>query len=139
MALWTSDLTTRDAAEGATGVASLACFIIAGLCVLGAVFAANLAGGALPEQVLFAIIALGIEMLVFLVAGFRFRAGKGTISGIAAAAILALEILGKLAALAIPGLIVNAVALIVIVNGIRGARAMRRGFPDYEAQAEIFS
>lgn len=139
MALWSSDLSTQDAAEGATSVAALACFIMAGLCVLTGLFMTGMLAGSTPEQVSYAFIGLGIELVVFLIAGLRFRAGKGFVWGIAAALILLLELLVKLAALAIPGMIINGIALIVIINGIRGAAAMRRGFQDPEEQAEIFS
>jgi hypothetical protein len=138
MAFWSTDMTTEDGALGAAGQGGVACFASAVLTVIGTVFV-----GALQmqgPQAMFVLGFAGVELLVFLVAGWRLRSGKGLIWGSAAAALLLLELVTKLAVLMIGiGLLLNAILLIVTVNGVRGAWALRKGLPDAEAEAEIFS
>ena len=138
MGLWTRDLTTRDAADGATGLASIGCFIMAGLSVPSGLVALNLLNGARSELLAGALGAIALEFLVFLIAGFRLRIGKGLGWGIAATVILAIETLFKLVTLSPLGLIIDGIVLVAVINGVRGAAAMRRGFVDYDAEAEVF-
>lgn len=49
-----------------------------------------------------------------------------------------LEFLGKLATLNIMGLVINAVLTIGVINGLRGARALRRNAFDGDEAAAIF-
>ncbi|NWP29060.1 hypothetical protein GY984_25525, partial [Escherichia coli] len=70
--------------------------------------------------------AAAAEMVIFAVAGFRLHAGRGLVWGGVAALLLVLEVLGKLAMLNIMGLVINAVLTIGVINGLRGARALRR-------------
>jgi len=138
MAFWDADLTTRMGAESAAHQGGLGCFIFSGLAVLGLVFFGGMTGFDTPEGIA-GMAGAGAEALVGLIAGTRLRAGKGAFWGIAAAAILALEMLFKLVTLTIGGgLIINAVLLVVIVQGVRGAFALRsaRGFA--EDDAEVF-
>lgn len=138
MEFWSTDLTTEDGALGATGIASWACFVIAGLGLIGAAFLFGMPRVGNPVMWP-ALSFMAAELLLFLVAGFRFRAGRGFGWGIAAAAVLVLEIIFKLISLTgWIGLIFNAVCLVVIINGVRGTAALKRGFPDYDEQAEIF-
>lgn len=138
MAFWSTDMTTEDGALGAAGQGGIACFVSAVLTVIGAVFLGALQAQG-PEGI-FVLGFAGLELVVFLIAGWRLRAGKGVIWGSAAAALLLLELVTKLAVLMIGvGLILNVVLLVVTVNGVRGAWALRKGIPDAEADAEIFS
>jgi len=73
-----------------------------------------------------ALVAIGL----FVVTGLRLRSGKGAFWGSVTVAWLGLEVLGKLLAFSIPGLIINTVLLIVLINGVRGAWALRRGVGD---------
>jgi hypothetical protein len=138
MAFWSTDTTTEDGALSATGLGGVACFVSAGLTVLGAVML-----GGLQMQGPQGIFVLGfavIELLVFLIAGWRLRAGKGLVWGSIAAALLLLELVTKVAVLMINvGLILNVILLIVTVNGVRGAWALRKGIVNPEEEAAIFS
>ena len=137
MAIWNTDLTTEDGALGAAQMGGAACFVAAGLSLLSLVLMLGMirTGAAAPLVGLAALIEAGL----FLVAGFRLRAGKGVAWGGAAVAMLALELLFKLVALAISiGLLINVILLIFTINGIRGALALRKGAFDAEEVAAIF-
>jgi len=133
------DLTTEDGALGATGLASLACFIAAGLSVLGAWFTWGMSSLLVPGTLTALLIAAAIETVVFLIAGFRFRLGKGVVWGFGAGALLAIEIVLKFGAASRTGAIIDVGLLVLVANGVRAALALRRGFVDADAQAEIFS
>lgn len=138
MAFWTTDLTTHDGAIGAAGMGGTACFVAAGLSVLGALVLAltHLVPGV--GAVSGAVAAAG-EAVVFVVAGLRLRAGRGAIWGIVAALLIVLEIVYKLVTLnGLFGLVINGVLLVGIVNGVRAAFALRRGIDDPEQVAETF-
>lgn len=128
MAFWNVDLTSEDGALGATGNGAYACFIAAGLTAISTFFL----GGMTPDMAtrgamaVVAVVAIGL----FIVTGWRLRSGKGAFWGSVAVAWLGLEVLGKLLAVSIPGLIINTVLLIVVINGVRGAWALRRGVAD---------
>ena len=136
MSFWKIDLTTYDGAENAARTGGYACFIAVALSCLGAglIYAAVADGTA-------AMIALGgiaVEGLVFLIAGLRLRAGKGAFWGMAAAAMIAFELLTKLIGLSFVGIAIHSVLLIVMINGVRGALALRRNaFP--EQLGEVFN
>jgi hypothetical protein len=134
MSIWSVDLTTEDGARSATSLAGMACFIASGLSAIAGAFLLTRAAEPAAAATL---ISVGIEAVLFLIAGVRFRTGKGFYWGIAVTVVLAIEMAAKLATLSIGGLIINGILLIVIVNGVRGARALRQGFA--EDQAEIFS
>lgn len=138
MAFWDVDLTTRSGAETATSQGALACFITAGLTVLAAVFFGGIIGfDTLDGQIAMGVI--GLQAVIALVAGFRFRAGKGAFWGIAVAAMLVLEIINKLITLTgIGGLVINAIMLVVVVQGVRGAWALRSGAGFEDDHAEVF-
>jgi len=124
MAFWDADLTTRMGAETATGQAGLACFILAGFRILAALFFGGMAGiDSLEGQIIAGLTT--IEALVAVVAGFRFRSGKGTYWGIAVAALLAMGILNSLASVAIGGIVISAIFLVIVVQGVRGALALK--------------
>lgn len=121
---WNADLSTRAGARTAAGMGGVICFVLAGLAVLGiAVFGGLMATNDVER--IAGMIFIGIEVVLFLIAGFRLRAGKGAFWGIAAALLLALEMVGKLVAVSIGGLIFNGIMMVVLVNGIRGAFALR--------------
>jgi hypothetical protein len=135
MSFWKIDLTTEDGAVSAATTGGAACFVAAGLTVLGGILFA----GAAPntEEQIGVLVAAGLSLIVFLVAGWRLRSGKGAFWGGAAAALLVLEIITKLITLnGVGGLIINTILLIVITNGVRGAWALRSGFD--EDAAEVF-
>ena len=114
-------------------------FGFAGLAVLGAVVMGGLTGLDTPEGMGIALTA-GAEAVVGLIAGFRFRAGKGAFWGMAAAALLTIEMVYKVISLAIGGgLVINAVLLVCLVQGIRGAMALRSTSTLFEDDAsEVF-
>lgn len=138
MAFWDVDLTTRSGAETATSQGALACFIIAGLTVLAAVFFGGMIGlDTIDGQI--AIGVIGLQAVIALVAGLRFRAGKGAFWGIAVVAMLVLEIINKLVTLTgIGGLVINAIMLVVVVQGVRGAWALKSGTGFEEDHVEVF-
>ena len=126
MSFWKIDLTTEDGAANAA----------AGLTVLGGILFASTASNA--EERIGVLVVAGLSLIVFLVAGWRLRGGKGAVWGAIAAALLALEIITKLITLSgIGGLIINVILLIVVTNGVRGAWALRKGSFD-DATAGIF-
>ncbi len=135
MAFWDADLETRMGAETAADAGGMASFVFAGLSVLGAVIFGGLTSMDTTEAIGGAV-AVGIQVLIGIVAGFRLRAGKGAFWGIAVAALLAIELLFKLATFAISGgLVINVILLVVVVQGIRGAFALRGSFAEDEIEA----
>ena len=69
----------------------------------------------------------GPETLVAVIAGLRFRAGKGAIWGIAMAVLPGVSIAISLFNFAIFGVVIGAGFLVVIIQGVRGAFALREG------------
>jgi hypothetical protein len=134
---WNIDLTTEDGAMGAAQLGSYACFVAAALGLWSMVMVWGLiqAGAYMPLVAGFML----AEILLFAGTGLRMRIGKGGVIGIFAALMLVLELVAKLLAFSIPGLIINAILLVVTINGIRGAWAIRKGIPDAEEDAAIFS
>jgi hypothetical protein len=123
-------------ARSATHQGAIGCFIFVGLSVLGMALYGGVAGYNTAEGI-GAMVAIGIQAAIGLIAGLRMRNGKGAFWGIATAALLLLEIIVKLVSLTgIPGLVINVVLLIVIVQGIRGALALRSevGFEDDDVE-----
>ena len=141
MAIWNTDLTTEDGALGAAQMGAYACFIAAVLSGITTAMAFGFVLNWTGDARLTAAVAMGLfEVAVFLVAGFRLRAGKGMGWGIGAALLLTIELLVKLAMLALSiALVINVLLLIFTVNGIRGANALRKGIADPDETAEIFS
>ena len=128
---WHIDLTTRAGARSAAYQGSIACFIFCGMAVLGLLIFGGLAGISTPQGLSIAIGA-GLEIVVGLVAGLRLRSGKGAYWGIAAAALAALELIGKVVALSIGGVVITGLVIIMTVQGVRGAFALKSaaGFED---------
>lgn len=135
---WHIDLTTRAGAKSAAGQGALACFVFVGMAVLGVVVLGGMAGFSTPEGI-GVMIGAGLEAVLGLIAGLRLRAGKGAYWAMAVAALAALELVGKLVALSIGGAILVGVILITIIQGIRGALALKndRGFEDDDV--EVFN
>lgn len=124
MAFWDIDLTTRMGAESAADNGGLACYVKAGFMVFGAFVFGGMAGFDTTEGQI--IIAMQLaQVVVFAIAGFRMRSGKGAFWGMAAAALLVLIILDTLIAMTYGGIIINTVLLVVVVQGVRGAMALR--------------
>ncbi len=128
---WHIDLTTRAGAQSAAYQGSIACFIFCGMAVLGLLIFGGLAGISTPQGLSIAIGA-GLEIVVGLVAGLRLRSGKGAYWGIAVAALAALELIGKVVALSIGGVVITGLVIIMTVQGVRGAFALKSaaGFED---------
>lgn len=140
MALWNVDLSTEDGALGAAQIGSYACFVAV---VLGLISTVLLVGvvmsdGRTAAAIFVAAFAL-IEIIVYAVAGFRLRAGKGVVWGIAAAVLLTIEVVIKIAAISFLGTMINGILLVGVINGIRGARAMGRIVLSADDAGEIFS
>lgn len=140
MAFWNVDLTTEDGADNAAQMGGYACFVGA---VLGAIGLA-LAGGlqaTIDQTAAVAMLSVGAaEILVFVVAGFRLRAGRGLVWGSVAALLLVVEIVMKLVSMqGLPGVVIDVVLLVTIINGVRGARALSRRDLTADEAAEIFN
>lgn len=142
MALWTAEFSTEDAKLRAAQAGGFACLLAAALTVIVLMFA-SMAFSDGPTPALIAIAALaGIEFVVFVVAFVRLRAGKGLVWGCFAAALLALEIVGRLAALpaiaAMVIMLIDAVLLVGVVNGVRGTRVLGRPALSADQAGEVF-
>ncbi|CAN5647650.1 hypothetical protein BH10PSE14_BH10PSE14_01070 [soil metagenome] len=140
MALWNVDLSTEDGALGAAQIGSYACFVAVVLGLISTVLLVGvvMSNGRTAAAIFVAAFAL-IEIIVYAVAGFRLRAGKGIVWGIAAAVLLTIEVVTKIAAISLVGTMINGILLVGVINGIRGARAMGRIDLTPEEAAEIFS
>jgi len=141
MALWNIDLTTEDGALGAAQMGGAACFVAAALGAWGTAMSGGLLASQGESAAAVAVVVISLSViLLYLVAGFRLRAGKGAIWGGVAAVLLVLDILLRLAALSFSvALLIDVILLIVVVNGIRGARAFHAGKFDADEVAEIFN
>ena len=127
MSFWNADLTTEDGAQSAAMNGGTACFVLAGLTVLAGVF---LGYGATGDRAEFIgmVVYLGGAVAISLIAGWRLRSGKGVVWGSLVAALLVFEIIVKLVTMTgLIGIIFNVILLVVTVNGVRGALALRRG------------
>jgi hypothetical protein len=134
------DLTTEDGALGAAQIGAYACFIatVLGLISTGLVLGVVMSDGRTMATVIAAAFA-AIEIIVFAVAGFRLRVGKGVIWGIAATVLLAIEFLDKIATMSFVGTMIDGILLLGVINGIRGARALGRIMLSTDDVGEIFS
>jgi len=139
MALWNVDLTTEDGALGAAQMGGFACFVAAVLSLLGvaALFIMGTVGG-LSTMVLAGAALAMAEVALFAIAGLRLRAGKGEVLGYAAAIVLAIELLVKIATVSFIGIMIDIILLIALGNGIRGARALRQLEMGADEVATIF-
>lgn len=139
MAIWNIDLTTQDGAWSAAQNGGYACYVVAVLGVLGVAMGA-MAVSSGGSALVIGVLAVGLaEILVFAFAGYRLQAGKGVIWGSVAAVLLVLEIVGKLITLTgLPGLVINVIVLIVLVQGIRGAAAIKSGKLNADDAAAVF-
>ncbi|MDB5675591.1 MAG: hypothetical protein JWM65_2573 [Sphingomonas bacterium] len=140
MAVWNIDLTTEDGALSAAQIGGFACFIAAVLGLIGA--AAYFAAGASSGRSMIALAGASAglaEVALFTVAGFRLRSGRGLVWGSAAAIVMAIEFAMKVALFSVIGMLINGFLLLAMINGIRGAIALRRIAATPEDVAEIFS
>jgi hypothetical protein len=138
--MWDVDLTTEDGALSAAQIGGLACLIGAALAFFGATIVLGLgAGSGALKAALFDASAMLVEIVLFAVAGFRLRAGKGSVWGSVAAMALVIEIAVKLATFAIVGVLIDTILLIGLVNGLRGVRALQRIDLRPADAAEIFN
>lgn len=130
MAFWNVDLETRMGARSAMDQVKLACFIFAGISAFGGIMAFWFNPG--PISILNFLPAT-----IALIAGLRLKAGEvdSVFWAIAAAALLVLIILsnifgvvtGTTGFLALSFLVAFAILLIMMINGIRAAFALRKG------------
>lgn len=127
MAFWNVDLSTEDGAMSAAGVGSYACFIAAALGAIGLVLmiaGLNASGGVELAM----ISGFGLAVLVFVVAGFRFRVGRGAAWGALAAILIVAEMGFRLLTMnGLLGIIFDLLFLAAIVTGIRGVLVLRHG------------
>jgi hypothetical protein len=139
MALWNVDLSTEDGAMGAAQIGSYACFVAVVLGLISTVLLVGvvMSNGRTATAIVVAAFAL-IEIIVYAVAGFRLRAGKGVVWGVAAAVLLTIEVVTKIAAMSFVGTMINGI-LLGVINGIRGARAMGRIVLSTDDVGEVFS
>lgn len=129
VALWNTDMTTDAGARVAAQNGGYACFAVAVLMVIGNAISGEPALWSLdPVSVVF-----GLGIAVFVVAGLRLRAGKGIVLGSLATALLIFDTVRfslfsfSLDIFFFLSLIVIAFLLVGMINGVRGARALRRG------------
>lgn len=135
---WTVDLSTRAGARSAASQGGLACFVFSGMAVLGFVLLGGMAGYGSPQG-LAILIGAGLELVVGVIAGLRLRAGKGAVWGIAVIVLLVAEGVSKIMALSFGGLIIIGFLMVTVINGVRGALALRRGLGFEDEDAEAFS
>lgn len=138
MALWNIDLTTQDGIRSASEMGGFACYVSAGLTAVSTLFLLAFRGYgdegiAAADVILFAMVP---ALLVYLIAGWRLRSGKGVFWGSAAILITGLFLLFGLVSLSIPSIFINAIVLVTVINGVRGALAARRSLP--ADTAEVF-
>lgn len=140
MALWNIDLTTEDGALGAAQLGGSACFVAAVLTAWStAMTGLYLASQGQGAAAFYPIAFSAMVALFFGIIGFRLRSGKGAVWGGVAAAFVALDLLSRLLIGAFSvWMILSVILIIVIINGIRGARALHAGKFDAEEVAEIF-
>ena len=69
----------------------------------------------------------GLEFVVAMIAGVRLQWGKGAYWGMATAVLAALELIGKIVAQSVIGVLIGGLVLVFIINGVRGALALKRG------------
>ncbi|MCZ8018696.1 hypothetical protein [Novosphingobium sp.] len=134
---WQVDLTSRLGAHTATHQGALACFIFAGLAVLGFFVLGGSAGFGTPEGIA-VMIGAGLEFVVAMIAGLRLRTGKGAYWGMATAVLATLELIGKIVAISIGGIVMGGLVLVYLVNGIRGALALKRGQGFADDDLDVF-
>ncbi len=135
---WTVDLTTRAGALSAAKSGSTGAFIFCAMGVVGMLFF-GLKVGFTTTLGIAEIGAAGFEAAIALIAGLRLRQGKGVIWGGVAAVLVALEGLGKVLVISIGGIFLSGAVLIMLVNGVRGALALKKdaGFEDDDV--EVFN
>jgi len=140
MAIWNVDLTTEDGALSAAQLGGFACLIAAGLGVIGLIVIGVTSNGtSLPMLLVAGLAGAAVEVVLFGVAALRLRAGKGIVWGSVAAVLLAVELVMKIMTLAVIGILIDAILLIGVVNGIRGVRALGRIDLKPADAAEIFN
>lgn len=135
---WEIDLSTRAGAQSAANTGAIACFVFCGMAVLGMILLGGEAGYGTPDGIA-VMIGAGLEAVVGLVAGLRLRAGKGAYWGIAVAALAAIELIAKIAALSIMGIVLVGLILIWVVQGIRGAFALKKEPRFEDDDVEVFN
>ena len=127
MAFWEIDLETRMGAQSAADQGGLACFVYAGLSFFGLVVSGVLFQLSRTDS----MVLLGITIALILLAisaGFRLRDGFGAYIGISVAVLMVLNLLIQLVSMQIGlGLILNVLLLYYLVQGLRGAWALRKG------------
>ncbi|MEP9359377.1 hypothetical protein [Sphingomonas sp. KR3-1] len=138
MAFWNVDLTTEDGAMGAAQLGGYAGFVAAALTAFGLAMLLVAFGTSSPAATALVLGPVVVELVVFLAAGFRLRAGRGLVWGSVAALLLLIDLLPKIATFSIPVIIIDTVLLIGLITGLRGALALRRGQFDTGEAAAIF-
>ncbi|MDL2352805.1 MAG: hypothetical protein QFC78_08155 [Pseudomonadota bacterium] len=134
---WHIDLTTRAGARSAAYQGAVASFIFCVMGVLGIVVGFGMVGTSSPQG-LALVGGAALEAAVGLVAGLRLRSGKGAYWGMAAAVLAALELLGKMVALSIGGVIICGIILVFVIQGIRGALALKNTASFEDDDIEVF-
>lgn len=146
MSLWFKDVTEYDGAVSATKNGMFAALGFAAMTAIGLGFVA-VAGG-LPGQTstngaarYAAMAGILIEMAVILFAAWRFRLGKGLIIGIIILALFTFEVVVKLlnGTAGLVWFVAYFAILLGLVNGIRGAWALRSMSGNPESYADTFA
>lgn len=134
---WQADLTTRAGADNAAHQGGLACYILAGMTGLGAIYIGFTMGFTTPEGLAIIAFAL-VEAALLATAGYRLRAGQGAYWGIGAAVLAIIELIGKIATVSIGGMVIVAILAFMIIQGVRGAMALKRSGSFHADVDEVF-
>jgi hypothetical protein len=133
--MWDVDLATRAGAEKATRSGASGAFTFAALGALGVVFYGVFLMKTNPALAINSMFGGTVEAVVGIIAGLRLRAGKGLVWGGVTLVLVVLEEIGKVVQRQFGGgIFICLVIIVYLVNGLRGAWALRQdGFADDEA------
>lgn len=124
---WSIDLTTRAGARGAAHTAGTAAFAYAVATFFGAVVGSTILQTSSSTHSSINVVPIALVTLAAF-AGFRLQDGKGLVIGAVLAVVVLLDLLAHVLVLqGIPGMVLCAVVLVLLIQGLRGAAALRRG------------
>lgn len=126
MNLWNFDLGTPAGLRAAQLHGVIACAVFGVQALLGIAVLSG-AGGWTSSQSISIAVGGGVELVLAVITGLRLRQGKGAYWGMALAVLVTLELIGKAVQISLVGLLIGGAVLVLLLSGIRGAMAARRG------------